>query len=326
MEKIRVGIVGYGNLGKGAELNVLDSEDMELVAIFTRRNPGDIQATKNVKVVQIDELKNYKNKIDVLILCGGSSKDLPLQSPLCLSLFNCVDSFDTHTNMSEHFDKMDRTGKLSGKLGAISIGWDPGLFSMARLMFASVMPNGRTYTFWGKGVSQGHSEAIRRIEGVKTAIQYTIPKKDAIEKVKSGVNIELTAFEKHLRECYVVLEDSADKKLIEEKIKTMPNYYKGYDTVVKFISEEEFQKCHTSKLNHGGAVIHSAKNLDNKFSLEFNLNLDSNPEFTAAVLVAYARAVFRLNSEGKCGCVTVYDIPLSYLSNKPKEQLYKELL
>ena len=326
MEKIRVGIVGYGNLGKGAEYNVLNSDDLELVAIFTRRNPKDIFAAKNVKVVPLDSLKDYKNKIDVVILCGGSSKDLPVQSPLCLSVFNCVDSFDTHTDMAEHFKKMDKAGKLSGKLGAISVGWDPGLFSMARLMFSSIMPKGRTYTFWGKGISQGHSEAIRRVEGVKMAIQYTIPKKDAIEKAKSGLNLELTNFKKHLRECYVVADAGADLKRIEEKIKTMPNYFKGYDTIVKFISEEEFKKNHASKLNHGGAVLHSCKNNDNQFSLEFNLNLDSNPEFTAAVLVAYARAVYKLNKEGKSGAVTVYDIPLSYLSDKPKEQLYKELL
>lgn len=326
MSKIKVAISGYGNLGKGVEYALSESDDMELVAIFTRRDPKDVQIATKTPVIAMEDLIDYKDKIDVIIICGGSAKDLPLQSPMVLSLFNCVDSFDNHPKISEHFESLNKVGHASKKLGALSIGWDPGLFSMAKLLFSAIMPKGKSYTFWGEGVSQGHSDAIKHIEGVKTAIQYTIPKKDALEKVRQGLNPEFTAFDKHLRECFVVPKAGADLETIEQKIKELPNYFKDYDTVVHFISEEEFKSVHTKK-SHGGFVLHSAENsASNKFIMELSLKLDSNPEFTSAVLVAYARAVYRLNKEGKCGAVTALDIPLSYLSSKTETELYKEYL
>lgn len=330
MEKIiKVGILGYGNIGRGVELSVLQNDDMELVAVFTRRAPESIKiATKSAKVLHIDDIYKYKDLIDILILCGGSATDLPEQGPKYVSLFNCVDSFDTHARIPEYFKSVDAAAKLAGKTAAISIGWDPGLFSMNRMMMEAVLPVGKSYTFWGKGVSQGHSDAIRRVKGVKNGIQYTVPVESAIDRIRNGEQPDLTTGEKHLRECFVVPEDGADKTEIEETIKNMPNYFADYNTVVHFISEDELLKNH-GQMPHGGFVIRSGNTgeyNEKRHILEFSLKLESNPHFTGSILVAYARAVAKLNQEGKIGAVTVLDIPLSYLSHKSPEELRKELL
>lgn len=325
---MRLGILGYGNLGKGVELAVKQNKDVELVAVFTRRDPKSLKINSNAKIVHVSELENYKSKIDVLILCGGSATDLPVQTPECAKIFNVIDSFDTHAKIPEHFANVDKSAKESGKIGIISVGWDPGMFSLNRLYANSILPDGSDYTFWGKGVSQGHSDAIRRIEGVKDAKQYTVPVEKALEAVKNCENPVLSTGEKHTRECYVVLEDGADPVRVENEIKTMPNYFADYETTVHFISEEELKKNH-SKINHGGFVFRTGKtgvNGENNHVIEYNLKLDSNPEFTSSILVAYARAAYRMNKEGQSGCKTVFDIPPAYLSPKSAEELRKTML
>jgi diaminopimelate dehydrogenase len=302
---------------------------MELVAVFTRRNPETVNIlTENAKVLHIDEAKNYKDDIDVLIICGGSATDLPVQTPQFVKDFNVIDSFDTHAKIPEHFENVDKAAKESGKIGIISVGWDPGMFSLNRLYANAILPNGADYTFWGKGVSQGHSDAIRRINGVLDARQYTAPVESAVESVRNGENPALTTRQKHTRECFVVVEDGADKEKIETEIKTMPNYFADYDTTVHFITMEEMKRDHAS-LPHGGCVIRSGKTgWDNQNTniIEYSLKLDSNPEFTASVLVAYARAAYKLNKSGECGCKTVFDIPPALLSSESPENLRKRLL
>ncbi|MEE1285315.1 MAG: diaminopimelate dehydrogenase [Ruminobacter sp.] len=323
---IRIGILGYGNLGRGVENSITQNPDMELVAVFTRRSPDSLKiASQNVPVISIDNILDWKDKINVLILCGGSATDLPEQTPEYVKYFNVVDSFDTHAKIPEHFANVDKNAQESGKLGVISIGWDPGLFSINRAYAGAILPVGKDYTFWGKGVSQGHSDAIRRIAGVKNAKQYTIPKDEALTAVRSGTNPDLTTREKHLRECFVVLEDGADATSIENEIKTMPNYFADYDTIVNFISEEEFSKNH-SGIAHGGFVIRSGNTGTNKHIIEYSLKLDSNPEFTSSVLVAYARAAYRLSNEGKKGCLTALDIAPAYLSAQDHKTLISTLL
>lgn len=313
MQKIKIGILGYGKLGKGVVSAIKQNLDMDLVAIFTRRDPEKLK-NSDILIENIAKLPEFVDKIDVLVLCGGSATDLPTQSPAALKDFNIVDSFDNHAHIPEHFAKLDAVGKTSGKLGLLSTGWDPGLFSMMRLLFNAVAPQGTDYTFWGKGVSQGHSDAIRRIPGVADAVQYTIPIEAALQKVRSGQNPTLSTRDKHLRECYVVPENGANLDEIRSKIVKMPDYFADYQTIVHFIDAEELQKNH-STLPHGGFVCRSATTSnDNKSFMEFSLKLDSNPEFTASVLVAYARAVYKMYSEGKTGAITVFDIPLSYLS------------
>ena len=326
---MKIGILGYGNLGRGVEFAVQENSDMELAAVFTRRNPADVKIlTENVPVVHVDEIKNWAEKIDVMILCGGSATDLPKQTPEFAKMFNVIDSFDTHAKIPEHFAKVDEAAKNSNHVAIISVGWDPGLFSLARAYANAVLPDGKDYTFWGKGVSQGHSDAIRRINGVKNAKQYTIPIESALEEVRGGKNPELTTRQKHLRECFVVLEDGADAAKVENEIKTMPNYFADYDTIVNFISEDELKKNH-SGLAHGGFVIRSGKTGENKnhsHIVEFSLKLDSNPEFTSSVLIAYARAAYRFSREKNFGCKTVFDIPPAYLSQKSAEELRAHLL
>lgn len=326
---MRIGILGYGNLGRGVEFAVKENSDMELAAVFTRRNPADVKIfSENVPVVHIDEIKNWVEEIDVMILCGGSATDLPKQTPEFAKFFNVIDSFDTHAKIPEHFAKVDEAAKNSNHVAIISVGWDPGLFSLARVYANSVLPDGKDYTFWGKGVSQGHSDAIRRIDGVKNAKQYTIPIDSALEEVRAGKNPELSTRQKHLRECFVVLEEGADAEKIEREIKTMPNYFADYDTIVNFISEDELKKNH-SGLAHGGFVIRSGKTGENKIHnhiVEFNLKLDSNPEFTSSVLIAYARAAYKFSKEKNFGCKTVFDIPPAYLSAKTSEELRAHLL
>lgn len=325
---IKIGIIGYGNLGKGVELAVLNNEDMELKTIFTRRNPNSIKTLTNVKVNSMEDIEKWKDDIDVMILCGGSATDLPVQTPKFASMFNVIDSFDTHANIPNHFEKVNKSATLSKKTALISCGWDPGIFSLNRLLAECYLPKGNTYTFWGKGVSQGHSDAIRQIEGVKDAKQYTIPVEKAMQKVRNGENPELTTREKHIRECFVVLEENADQERIKSEIINMPNYFADYDTIVNFITEEELKKYHNT-MPHGGFVIRSGKTSENDSSneiIEYSLKLDSNPEFTASVLVAYARAVYRLHQKGKYGAITVFDIPPALLTNKTKEELLKELL
>lgn len=326
---IKVGILGYGNLGRGVECAVRNSEDMELVAVFTRRNPSSVKLlTEGVPVVKIENVLEWKEKIDVMILCGGSATDLPKQTPEFAKHFNVIDSFDTHANIPEHFAAVDISAKSAQKVAMISVGWDPGLFSLNRVYADAILPKGETYTFWGKGVSQGHSDAVRRICGVKNAKQYTIPVESALDAVRSGKAPKLSTREKHLREVFVVLEAGADASAIEKEIKTMPNYFADYDTTVHFIGEEEFQKNH-SGMAHGGFVIRSGKTgLQDEFTnvIEYSLKLDSNPAFTASVLVAYARALMRFYREGSFGCKTVLDVPPSYLSPKSEEALRKELL
>lgn len=327
MERVRVAIVGYGNLGRGVEKAVRQNQDMELVAIFSRRPAGTVKVMdKNAAVLNVADAGKYIDKIDVAILCGGSATDLPVQGPQFARLFNTVDSFDTHARIPEYYEKVDRIAREAGHLSAISIGWDPGLFSMNRLLFEAVLPAGSTYTFWGKGVSQGHSDAIRRVEGVRDAVQYTIPVPEAMERVRQGENPQLSTREKHVRQCFVVAEDGADKERIAREIKEMPAYFADYDTEVIFISEEELKREH-SAMPHGGFVIRSGKTGEgHKQLLEFSLKLENNPEFTASVLLAYARAVHRLNKEGQTGARTVFDIPLSYLSPESPDVLRKKLL
>lgn len=326
---IRIGILGYGNLGRGVECAVKQNPDMELAAVFTRRNPSEVSIlTREAAVCSISEAEEWKGKIDVMILCGGSATDLPEQTPKFAGIFNVVDSFDTHARIPEHFASVDQAAKEGGTVGIISVGWDPGMFSLNRMYANAILPEGKDYTFWGKGVSQGHSDAIRRISGVKNAKQYTIPVEAALESVRSGEEPELTTRQKHTRECFVVLEEGADPAKIEEEIKTMPNYFADYDTTVHFISEEELQKDH-SGIPHGGFVIHSGKtgwDQENNHVIEYSLKLDSNPEFTASVIVAFARAAYRLSQEGQKGCKTVFDIAPAYLSSKSGEELRKRLL
>ncbi len=326
---IRVGILGYGNLGRGVECAIKQNDDMELVAVFTRRNPSDLSIlTKDVKVCSINDVEEWKDKIDVMVLCGGSATDLPKQTPEYASMFNVIDSFDTHAKIPEHFQNVDKAAKAGGNVAIISSGWDPGMFSLNRLYASAVLPQGNDYTFWGKGVSQGHSDAIRRIDGVKDARQYTVPVEAALESVRHGENPELSTRQKHTRECYVVLEEGADAQKIEEEIKTMPNYFADYDTTVYFISEEELQRNH-SGIPHGGFVLRSGKtgwNNENSHLIEYSLKLDSNPEFTASVIVAYARAVYRLAQEGQSGCKTVFDIAPAYLSAMSNEELREKML
>lgn len=326
---IKIGILGYGNLGRGVECAIKQNDDTELVAVFTRRKPETVKIlTETAKVVSADEIESYKDKIDVLILCGGSATDLPEQTPKMASLFNVVDSFDTHANINKHFDAVDKAAKAGGKVGIISVGWDPGMFSLQRLYASSILVNGSNYTFWGKGVSQGHSDAIRRIEGVKNGKQYTIPVDKALAAVRAGENPTLTTREQHTRECFVVLEEGADAAKVEQEIKTMPNYFADYDTTVHFISEEEFIKNH-SGIPHGGFVIRSGKTgIDEKTNhvIEYSLKLESNPEFTSCVLVAYARAIARLAKEGATGCRTVFDIAPAYLCPLDGEELRHSLL
>ena len=323
MNKIKIGIMGYGNLGKGVLKAAKQNNDIEVVGVFTRR---DNLVVEGINTVHISKVADYKEKIDVMILCGGSATDLPKQGPLMAEMFNTVDSFDTHAKIPEYFECVDKVAKSSGTLSIISVGWDPGLFSLNRLMGQCILPEGKDYTFWGKGVSQGHSDAIRRIDGVKDGKQYTIPKEEALNKVRNGENPELTTREKHMRVCYVVAEDDADKARIENEIKTMPNYFSDYDTEVNFITQEELDKNH-SGLPHGGFVIRSGVTGDgNKERIEFSLSLDSNPEFTSSVLVAYARAIAKMAKEGKTGACTVFDIPPAYLSPKSASELRKELL
>ena len=323
---IKVGIVGYGNLGRGVCYAVEKAQDLECVGIFTRRAPEKLNPVVNFPVYSINDLLKFKGQIDVLLLCSGSATDLPETTANLLKDFNTVDSFDTHAKIPEYFAKLDKVAKENRTLSAISIGWDPGLFSIMRMLLGAVLPEGNDYTFWGKGVSQGHSDALRRIEGVKNAIQYTIPKEQALNAVRSGINPELSTREKHLRECFVAVEEGADKEKIEKQIKTMPNYFADYDTIVNFVSEEEVSEMQ-KKLSHGGFVFRSGKTTqDNSHLVEFSLKLDSNPEFTGSVLTAYARAVAKLSKEGKTGCLTVFDIPLSYLSPNSNEFLRKNLL
>ncbi|MCR5418641.1 MAG: diaminopimelate dehydrogenase [Lachnospiraceae bacterium] len=326
---IRIGILGYGNLGRGIEAAIRQNPDMELAAFFTRRDPAAVKtATEGVPVYSADSAKDHKDEIDVLMLCGGSATDLPVQTPEYAKYFNVIDSFDTHAKIPEHFANVDKAAKESGHVAMISVGWDPGLFSLNRMMAGAILPDGKDYTFWGKGVSQGHSDAIRRIEGVKNGKQYTIPVESALEAVRSGSNPELTTRQKHTRECFVVAEEGADKAKIEAEIKNMPNYFADYDTTVHFISEEELARDH-SGIPHGGFVIRSGKtglNGENNHIIEYSLKLDSNPEFTSSVLVAYARAICRLAKEGQTGCKTVFDIAPAYLSPLSGEELRKSLL
>ena len=326
---IRIGIFGYGNLGRGVEAAVRQNPDMTLSAVFTRRDPDTLKInTEGVPVLNIADAEKKVNNIDVMILCGGSATDLPTQTPETVRLFNVIDSFDTHAKIPEHFTAVDAEAKKSGKVAIISVGWDPGMFSLNRLYGGAVLSEGKDYTFWGKGVSQGHSDAIRRIEGVLDAKQYTIPVEAALNAVRSGDEPELTTRQKHLRECFVVAKDGADKARIEKEIKEMPNYFADYDTTVHFITKEELDRDHGG-IPHGGFVIRSGKtgfNKEHSHIIEYSLKLDSNPEFTASVLVAYARAAYRLNKEGASGCKTVLDIPPAYLSAKSGEELRKELL
>ena len=325
---IKIGIYGYGNLGKGVELAIKQNPDLELFGVFTRRDPNSLKTITGASVYSANDILNYTNDIDVLVICGGSATDLPNQTPTLAQYFNVVDSFDTHAKIPEHFSLVDNFALLNRKTALISGGWDPGMFSLNRLYAQAVLSNSKTYTFWGKGVSQGHSDAIRRISGVLDAKQYTIPVENALELVRSGINPELSTREKHLRECFVVVEDGADKNRIENEIKTMPNYFADYDTTVHFISQEELNKNH-SGIPHGGFVITSGKtgaNLENNHVIEYSLKLDSNPEFTASVIVAYARAIAKLNKEGNFGCKTVFDIAPSYLSPLSNEELRKNLL
>ncbi len=325
----RIGILGYGNLGRGVECAIKHNDDMELKAVFTRRDPKTVKVlTPGVEVANVADIEKYKDSIDVLIICGGSATDLPEMTPKYAKMFNVIDSFDTHANIPTHFAAVDAAAKEGGKIAMISLGWDPGMFSVMRLYDTAILGNGSTYTFWGKGVSQGHSDAIRRVPGVKNGKQYTIPVPEALEAVRSGSNPELTTRQKHTRECFVVLEEGADAAKVEEAIKTMPNYFADYDTTVHFISEEEFAANH-SGIPHGGFVIHSGTtgwNDENKHVIEYSLKLDSNPEFTSSVLIAFARAAKRLSDEGAVGCKTIFDVAPAYLSPLSGEELRSHLL
>ncbi len=325
---MKIAIYGYGNLGKGVECAVKSAADMELFGVFTRRAPESVKTVFNTPVFSADDILKYKNEIDVVIICGGSATDLPTMTPALAENFCVVDSFDTHAKIPEHFDRVNNAAEKSNNLALISGGWDPGMFSLARLYSSAILPNGNDYTFWGRGVSQGHSDAIRRIEGVKDARQYTVPISDALTRVRNGENPELTTREKHLRECFVVAEEGADLGKIENEIKTMPNYFADYDTTVTFITEEELMKNH-SGIPHGGFVIRSgftgASN-ENKHIIEYSLKLDSNPEFTASVLVAFARAVFKMKNRGEKGAITVFDVAPRDLSPLSNEEIRKHLL
>lgn len=326
---IKIGIMGYGNLGRGVECAIRQNPDMELAAVFTRRDPKTVTIlTECAKVCKVEEAPDWKDKIDVMILCGGSATDLPVQTPEFAKMFNVVDSFDTHARIPEHFANVDAAAKEGKKVGIISVGWDPGMFSLNRMYANAILPEGKDYTFWGRGVSQGHSDAIRRVDGVKDGKQYTIPAEAALEAVRNGENPELTTREKHTRECFVVLEDGADAARVEEEIKSMPNYFADYDTTVHFISQEELDRDH-SAIPHGGFVLRSGCtgwNKENQHLIEYRLKLDSNPEFTSSVIVAYARAAYKLWKEGQSGCKTVFDIAPADLSPKSGEELRKDLL
>ena len=326
---IRIGIVGYGNLGRGVECAIAQNPDMELVAVFTRRPPESVKIlSQTATVYHIDDIKNMVGKIDVMILCGGSATDLPHQTPMVAKHFSVIDSFDTHAKIPEHFANVDASAREGGNIAVISCGWDPGMFSINRLYAEAILPESKGYTFWGKGVSQGHSDAIRRIEGVADAKQYTIPKEEALNAVRSGSNPELSTREKHLRECFVVAKEGADLARIENEIVTMPNYFADYDTIVHFITAEEMKRDH-SGIPHGGFVIHAGKtgkDKENTNIIEYNLKIDSNPEFTSSVLVSCARAAYRMRQEGLVGCKTILDIPPSYLSPASGEELRKRLL
>ncbi|MBQ6660747.1 MAG: diaminopimelate dehydrogenase [Lachnospiraceae bacterium] len=326
---VKIGIIGYGNLGRGVECAVKQNPDMELTAVFTRRDPKTVTVlTPGVTVASVNDVADWKDKIDVMIICGGSATDLPEQTPAYAKLFNVVDSFDTHARIPEHFANVDASAKAAGKVALISCGWDPGMFSLNRLYANCILPDGKDYTFWGKGVSQGHSDAIRRVPGVKNGKQYTVPVEAALEAVRSGSNPELTTREKHTRECFVVLEEGADAAAVEKAIKTMPNYFADYDTTVHFISEEELARDHAG-IPHGGFVIRTGQtgwNKENKHVIEYSLKLDSNPEFTSSVIVAYARAIARLAKEGVSGCKTVFDIAPAYLSPLSGDEIRAHLL
>ena len=325
---IRIGILGYGNLGRGVELAIQHCPDMELAGVFTRRDPASLKTVTGANVYSMEQAETMQDDIDVMILCGGSATDLPAQTPKFASMYNVVDSFDTHANIPAHFAAVDAQAKANGKTAIISTGWDPGMFSLNRVLMQAILPQGDTYTFWGKGVSQGHSDAIRRLDGVKDARQYTIPVESALEAVRNGEAPQLTTRQKHLRECFVVAEEGADLARIEQQIVTMPNYFADYDTTVHFISEEELKANH-SGIPHGGFVIHSGKtgvNGENTHVIEYALKLDSNPEFTASVLVAYARAAYGMHKDGITGCQTVFDVAPRYLIPVSNEQLRKEML
>lgn len=328
MNKIRVGITGYGNLGKGVEYALENADDMELTGIFSRRSPEQIKPRTNVPVYSMEQAAEMADKIDVMIICGGSANDLPVQTVELAKHFNLVDSFDTHAKIPEHFDAVDKASRESGKIGIISAGWDPGMFSLNRLYSQAILPNGSDYTFWGKGVSQGHSDAIRRIDGVADARQYTIPVPASLDAVRSGETPELSTRQKHTRECFVVAKEGADLAKIEAEIKEMPNYFADYDTTVHFISQEELDANH-SGIPHGGFVIRSGRTgweEEHKHIIEYSLKLDSNPEFTASVLAAYARAAYRMNAEGISGCKTVFDVAPAYLCRLSAEELRSQML
>lgn len=325
---IRIAIVGYGNLGRGVECAIRQNPDTELYAVFTRRAPETVKTLTGAKVYALDDILNHKDNIDTVIICGGSATDLPTQTPELAKHFNVIDSFDTHAKIPEHFANVDKAAKAGGNTAMISVGWDPGMFSLNRLYAEAILPDGRDYTFWGKGVSQGHSDAVRRIDGVLDARQYTIPIDEAVNKVRNGENPELSTRDKHLRECFVVAEDGADRERIENEIKTMPNYFADYNTIVHFITAEEMKRDH-SGIPHGGVVLRSGKtgiDGENSHIIEYKLKLDSNPEFTSSVLVAYARAAYRMNKEGMTGCKTVFDVPPALLSPKSAEELRAHLL
>ncbi len=325
---MKIAIYGYGNLGKGVECAVKYHKDMELVGVFTRRNPESVKTVSGVPVYSADSILDFKGKIDALVLCGGSATDLPELTPMLSEHFNVVDSFDTHAKIPEHFENVDKKARLGGNTALISAGWDPGLFSIARLYMSSVLPEGENYTFWGRGISQGHSDAIRRIDGVLDARQYTVPIEEALESVRGGGTPTLTTREKHRRDCYVVAKDGADTALIEKTIKEMPNYFADYETTVTFVTKEELMRDHGG-MPHGGSVIRNGKtgfNGENTHTVEFSLRLDSNPEFTSSVLVAYARAVCRMNARGICGAVTVFDVAPRDLSEKTAEEIRATML
>ena len=328
MTKIKIAIMGYGNLGRGIECAIRQNEDMELVAVFTRRDPSSVKTVSGVPVYSAEKLMEKRDGIDVLMLCGGSATDLPWQTPKYAEYFNVIDSFDTHAKIPEHFGAVDQAARKGGRTAMISVGWDPGMFSLNRLYANAILREGSDYTFWGKGVSQGHSDAIRRIDGVKDAKQYTIPVEAALESVRACENPELTTRQKHLRECFVVTEEGADRARIENEIKTMPNYFADYDTTVHFITQEELARDHAG-IPHGGFVLRTGKtgvNGEHNHVIEYSLKLDSNPEFTACVLTAYARAVYRMNKEGMTGCKTVFDVAPAYLSTMSPEEMRAHLL
>ena len=326
---MKIGILGYGNLGKGVECAVRQNTDMELTCILTRRDPASIRpATEGVEVLSVNDIEKVKDKIDVLVICGGSATDLPVQTPEYVKYFNVIDSFDTHARIPEHFANVDRAARENGHTALISCGWDPGMFSLMRLYGSCILPEGQDYTFWGKGVSQGHSDAIRRIAGVKNAKQYTIPVEEALRAVRAGENPELTTRQKHTRECFVVAQEDADLAQIEKEIVTMPNYFADYDTTVHFISEEEFMEKH-AEIPHGGFVFRTGvtgQNKEHSHVIEYSLKLDSNPEFTSSVILAFARAIHRLSAEGSVGCKTVFDIAPAYLSPLSDEELRAHML